>query len=602
MNIASIVHSAKSRYSYMYDNTTLHVRIKTGINEVEKITVRAVDPFNWVKCEEKGIYVFDEKSIMEIPMTYEGQTEYHDVWFAEIKGIDTLRIRYSFVMKDREEQKEYLYGVNSVEDIVENPESLADSFNFFNFPYLNEEDTYKAPEWTKNAVWYQLTPTCFSDNGNECNGNHTGNFEGLTKKLDYIKELGCTAIYMTPIFEGYSWHLYDTTDYKKVSEKLGGDKAFKEFVEKAHSMGLKIMLDAVFNHCGLKHPFWQDVLKYGKESKYYDCFYVLDESKPILKTEVREDGFYEELGDYDNNIRTFGYVTHMPKMNTSHPLIRQHLLDVGTYWVKEFGIDAWRLDVSNEVSHDFWREFRKAVKGANPDVYIMGENWDDSYPWLMGDQFDSVMNYGIMNLIWGLIAPKNEKTRKITGEEYKKGICDLITKYPKHVTEHMFNLIASHDVVRLLSLLEGNKKKLQLCYVLLLTFSGSPCIYYGDEIGVDSETGESRVPMIWDKEKQDQNLLAFMKKMISLRKEYTSLSSMNYSWIEAKKDSNIVAYKKEEQDESVYVIVNNSEQEEVFVLPEEMKQETWTDLYHGTNMTTGETLVLQPYEFYLIKK
>ncbi len=601
MNIASILHEPKSRYSYMYDETTLHLRIKVGKGEAKAISVVGADPFNWVLSKETGIWTYDEESIKETPMIYEGEADYHDVWFCEIKGIDTKRIRYGFVIQTSDGE-ELLYGVKTVEDLKLHPERRNDCFNHFNFPFLNDEDMYKAPSWSKDTIWYQVTPTCFSDNGEVAADRESGNFKGLTQKLDYIKEMGFTGVYLTPIFEAKSWHLYDTTDYFKVSKALGGNDTFKEFVEKAHSMGIKIMLDAVFNHCGPRHPFWQDVLKNGKNSKYYDCFYILDENKPVLNSLIDEQGDYEEELGYDVNIRSFAYTTYMPKMNTGHPLMREHLLAVAKFWIEEYGIDAWRLDVSNEVSHDFWKAFRKEVKAVNPEVYIMGENWDDSYPWLQGDQFDTVMNYGIMEMIWGLCIPEDTKQfNKITISQYEKGMCNLMTKYPKNVTEHMFNLVASHDLPRLLDICKGDKRRLKLCYALLMTYCGAPCVFYGDEIGMADGSGEPRVPMIWDENKWDKDLQEFMKTLIQLRKDNPSFSAMQLNILKASEEEQVVIIEKVAESQTCYLVLNLNDEAKEIMLPEVLQNRTFYNMIEENEVESKESILVPGFEVFILK-
>ena len=149
-------------------------------------------------------------------------------------------------------------------------------------------------------------------------------------------------------------------------------------VEKCHDKGIRVMLDAVFNHSGYHFPPFQDVLKNGEQSPYKDWFHTNQ---------------FPLQGGKRPNYATFSFVETMPKLNTQNKKVKEYLLDVGRYWVREFNIDGWRLDVANEIDHSFWREFRSAVKEIKPDLYILGEIWHDSMPWLRGDQFDSVMNY-----------------------------------------------------------------------------------------------------------------------------------------------------------------------------------------------------------------
>src|SRR5699024_5658775 len=205
---------------------------------------------------------------------------------------------------------------------------------------------------------------------------------GIIKHLDYLVDLGINGIYFTPIFKAHSNHKYDTIDYMEIDPQFGDKSTFKELVKACHEKGIRIMLDAVFNHSGYYFSQFQDVLEKGENSKYKNWFHIKD--FPIQTDPVP-------------NFDSFAFTSHMPKLNTEHPDVKQYLLDVATYWIKEFDIDGWRLDVANEVDHQFWREFRTAVKSVKQDVYILGEIWHDSMPWLQGDQFDAVMNYPFTN-------------------------------------------------------------------------------------------------------------------------------------------------------------------------------------------------------------
>lgn len=604
MNFAGIVHQPKSRYSYIYEKNKLHLRIKTQKGQVKNIKVHAVDPFNWIRTHDRN-HEFDIDSIKTFDMVFEGEAKDYDVWFCEVSGIETLRIRYCFEIFACDENR-YFYGCNGgnvlqKDDLEQNNAFLHTTSEYFNFPFLNEEDMYVSPSWVKNAVWYQLTPTVYSNNGEEAKSNTDGNFAGLTKKIDYIQDMGYTAIYMTPIFDGFSWHLYDTTDYFKVSPKLGGNEEFKKFVEEAHKRNIRVMIDAVFNHCGSLFEFWRDVLKNGKSSKYYDCFYIIDENRPILNCEIMEDGSYSDKGGYHNNFRTFAYTTKMPKLNTNNPIMREYLMKVAKYWVEEFEVDGWRLDVSNEVSHDFWREFRKNVKGVNKDTFIMGENWDDAYPWLMGDQFDSVMNYGFMNLALNFISPKISKKFDKLATNFKNEFIELSTKYPKHLTENLFNFVCSHDVDRLMTTCEGNENLVKIAYLLLLTYSGTPCIYYGDEVGMEGKEPINRSPMIWDESKQNLVLKNHIKKLIAIRKENPCLKSLNTSWILADDNSNTVIFERYDASDKVYVLVHNSNESHKVKVPSELVGKIFKDVYTCDKIVFEDYIELEAYKFIIFK-
>jgi glycosidase len=185
----------------------------------------------------------------------------------------------------------------------------------------------------------------------------------------------------------------------------------------------------------------------------------------------------------------------MPKWNADDPAAREYLLNAARYWAEEYGIDGWRLDVANEVSHDFWRGLRKAVKRANPDALLVGENWDNAAPWLNGDQFDSAMNYPMLGAV----------SSYANGKTDAAGFAAALTKvvlaaYPKPVRRALFNMLDTHDTQRIMTACGGNAKKTALAYVLLMTLPGSPSVYYGGEIGLEGRASEdeNRRCMPWD--------------------------------------------------------------------------------------------------------
>lgn len=184
-----------------------------------------------------------------------------------------------------------------------------------------------------------------------------------------------------PDFVAESYHRYDTLDYYQVDPHMGSKEDVRALVEKAHSLGIRVLLDGVFNHISSRHFLFQDVLRNGMESKYYSCFYQLP-AKPKLPAPG-------ELPEYT----CFSYVASMPKTNTADPYLRQYFCDVGVYWIREFDIDGWRLDVANELDDGFLRAFRTAVKAAKPDAIIVGEVWENAAHYLNGDMMDSAMNY-----------------------------------------------------------------------------------------------------------------------------------------------------------------------------------------------------------------
>ncbi|MDZ4956976.1 alpha-glycosidase, partial [Clostridium perfringens] len=172
------------------------------------------------------------------------------------------------------------------------------------------------------------------------------------------------------------------------------------------------------------------------------------------------------------NYETFGRIAMMPKINTENPEVIEYLLKVAEYWSGDMNIDAWRLDVCNEVDHVFWRKFREKVLSVNPDTYILGEVWHNGLPWLMGDQFHSVMNYPLAEAIKEYFC-----TNEINAEQFKYLVNEINVSYPIQINEVAFNLLDSHDTPRILTVANGNKDKVKLALLFMFTQVGSPCIY-----------------------------------------------------------------------------------------------------------------------------
>ena len=325
-------------------------------------------------------------------------------------------------------------------------------------------------------------------------------------------------------------------------------------VEKAHENGIKIILDGVFNHCGYEHPFFQDVIKNGKDSIYYDCFYIQNE--PLINFELDHNAkpIYNQA--IIPNYLTFAFTPFMPKWNTNNPIARKHLLDVAKFWIENYDIDGWRLDVSNEVSHDFWREFRQVVKTSKKEAFIFGENWDYSGPWLLGDQLDAVMNYEFVYPLWQYFAQESHSI-PIKANQFRKLINKLLTSYPLQVTEAMFNLVESHDTERVIYRSSENKNLAFLFYLFMFAYPGRPNIYYGGEVGLSGgHDPDSRRAMPWDEKTQDLNFKNSLKWLIKLRKTEKAFGASNFRFIHSSDQTNTIGIMTKKADEKIVVFIN----------------------------------------------
>lgn len=605
MNYSAVRHIPKSKMAYAVNPSKLHIFLETAKNDIDYVELIIGDPFEW--RFENGKYVWSGNLLPLEKMEKVYPTELHDHYFIET-GTPSTRSKYAFLLHSKD--KTYFYGCRQLKevDLIQDKLLIYDLAGYFNYPYINTEDLIDSPSWTKNTVWYQIFLDRFHKSSSQKSGyipfgsitdnikNNMffgGDLKGVIEKIPYLVDLGITGIYFTPIFKAYSAHKYDTEDYFMIDPSFGTNDDFKLMVEKCHEAGIKVMLDAVFNHCGWDHPFFQDVIKNKRNSKYWDCFYILEDD--FIDFPLDQNG-RPAVYNITPKYKTFAMTPFMPKLNTSHPIMEKYLLDVAEYWVREFDIDGWRLDVSNEVSHSFWRKFRKAVRSIKPDLYIIGENWDDSTPWLQGDQFDAVMNYEISYPLWQFISTyKNNDP--IDAEKFMYRINNLLLSYPKTVSINMFNLVSSHDTMRIMTRCENDVRKVKLIYLFIFSFCGSPAIYYGDEIGMEGDHDpDNRRCMIWNKSDQNQSLLNFFKRIIKIRNENPELTSVDLIWHRA--NEGILIYQKK----SIYFIINNNNAEHKITLPEKLRESRKINIETNESLTQQKSVTLGAFEYIIIKE
>ncbi|WP_096273915.1 glycoside hydrolase family 13 protein [Paucisalibacillus globulus] len=537
----AIYHRPKNNFAYAYDEDTLHIMLQTKAGDVNHVELIYGDPYEW----ENDLW-----QTKTLSMERTGSTSQLDYWSVAVKP-EFRRMRYGFRLESIEEVCFYTEG--GIFD--EQPTDIA---NFFCFPYVNKVDVFTAPSWVKDTIWYQIFPERFGNGDPSINPKGVlpwgsaepkpnnffgGDFQGVIDHLDHLEDLGIGGIYFTPIFKAHSNHKYDTIDYMEIDPQFGDKETFRRLVKECHKRGIRVMLDAVFNHSGYYFAPFQDVLKNQEKSRYKEWFHLWD--FPVVT---------EPKPNYD----TFAFVSAMPKLNTENPEVREYLLQVARYWVEEFDIDGWRLDVANEVDHAFWRDFRRTVKEVKPDAYILGEIWHDSMPWLQGDQFDAVMNYPFTNSAINFFAKE-----EISAQKFQDSLVKVQHMYPKNVNEVAFNLLGSHDTPRVLTLANENIDRVKLLYLFQLSFIGSPCIYYGDEIGMSGgQDPGCRACMEWEEENQNRELFTYIKKLIEWRKKDPVFGNdAEFRFIHADDKYNYAIYEKFNHEKRMVFILNNSTQE-----------------------------------------
>jgi neopullulanase len=383
----------------------------------------------------------------------------------------------------------------------------------------------ETPAWVRDAVFYQVFPDRLARSGRvpapgplepwdvepTVHGVKGGDLYGVAQHLDRLQALGITALYLNPVLTSASSHRYHTDDYTAVDPLLGGDAALRELLDAAHAREMRVVLDGVFNHCGRGWWPFVHLMENGAASPYRDWFHLgpgvregdrgvsayPSAEQQARMDEIRADG--AESGVASREV--LGYeawwdLPALPKLNLEHPEARAHILDVSERWIR-FGADGWRLDVAEEVSGEFWREFRSRVKAVDPEAYLVAEVWHHKPEWLQGDMFDAFMNYPQTLGILGFAGQDRLATDIDLPAEYhgRFGVLDGPALWDRlvelrdlndpAVTAVQLNLLGSHDTPRLRTLLGGDLASVRLAMLLQLTLPGAPSIYYGDEIGIE---------------------------------------------------------------------------------------------------------------------
>ena len=455
------------------------------------------------------------------------------------------------------------------------------------------------PAWVADAVFYQIFPDRFAasarlpkpgplepwDAPPTFNGFKGGDLLGIVEHLDHLSELGITALYLTPVFASASNHRYHTYDYYNVDPLLGGNNALRELLDACHARGMRVVLDGVFNHSG--RGFWpfHHVVENGLQSPYVDWFHVdkagLAAGRSLRPYPSPEEGrrLHEATTQGhrqgDVTLSVLGYrawwdLPALPKLNTDNPGMREHLLGAAEHWLR-FGIDGWRLDVAEEIDVGYWREFRARCRAVNPDAYIVAEIWREKPQWVSGDTFDALMNYPLTEALLSFTAARHldmdvvatqheyrEFVRPIDGPAFADRLEHLMTMYRPEAINSQLNLLGSHDTARYLTVVSRDTASLRLALLATMTLPGAPCIYYGDEVGMQGKHDpDNRRAFPWDHATWDLELLEYCRAVIAMRHERPALRRGEFHVLAAADGA--VAYGRLAGDDGALVLLNAGE-------------------------------------------
>lgn len=428
------------------------------------------------------------------------ELEYYAV---AVEQTDT-RFAYIFQLECCDGKTRYL----SEEGLTETFDHNYGYFCFFQYVSQFDCDMMSVSDWVRTASCYQIFPERFAIGSEPKDMSYVntawgvkptpksyygGDLNGIREHLDYLVELGVNVLYMTPVFCSPTNHKYEITDYENVDHAFGGNGALKALIDKAHANGMKVILDGVFNHISCRHPFFLDAQKNGKKSPYYNWF------------------FWKEDGSY----ATFANVKTMPKLNTANMELIRYFSDVAVMWMRDYGADGWRLDVSDEMSHRFLRHFREAVVAQNPETIIIGEDWHRAVRYLNGDEYDGIMNYGLTKACLDLLAFET-----INAKMFRDRLVRLYHTFSLAANEKMLNLLGSHDTDRFLTRVHGDNRRYRTAAAIMFFYPGISCVYYGDEIGMEGGYDpDCRRTFDWNDKNWDVQTRELIRRLMALKKQ-----------------------------------------------------------------------------------
>ncbi len=371
---------------------------------------------------------------------------------------------------------------------------------------------FVVPDWVEHTVFYQIFPDRF-ENGNKQNdpkdvqkwtANPTysnrfgGDIQGIRNKIGYLSQLGINGIYINPMMDAPANHRYDPVDFFKIDPELGSNREFVFLTKEMKQKGIKVVLDQIFDHVGTTFSPFADLLQFQEKSRYKDWFIV--NSWPVV---VKNKPPYEAWYGFES----------MPKLNMENPAVKEYLLSSVDYWMQSSELSGWRLDVANEVPSSFWKEFRKRVKGNNPNAWIVGEVWSDANEWLKGDQWDASMNYPFKFTVQDFLAL--DKTKP---SEFMTALMGVYNLYPPQVSRNQLNLLCSHDTARFLNEARGRRSRQKLAAVVQFTWPGAPSVYYGEELGMAGGVDpDNRRGMQWELANNQNDMLKHYRWLSCLR-------------------------------------------------------------------------------------
>lgn len=486
-----------------------------------------------------------------------------------------------------------------------------------------------------HGITYEIFVQSFADS----NGDGIGDINGMTAKLDYLKDLGVEGIWLMPINPSDSYHKYNVDDYYNIHPDYGTLDDFKNFISEAHKRGINVIMDLVINHSGRNNIWFQEALK-DQNSKYWYYYVWAHNDDPKVQPPVSENGSRRRYRSHWNKVEgsDYSYFAHfggnMPDLNYDNPKLQQEIFKVGKFWLSEVGVDGFRLDAARHIfpdyravdNHQWWEYFLQEMKKVKKDVYIVGEVWAPSNivaPYLNG--IPALFNFDMGSAIIKAVNDENADSLVL---KHKK-IIDFYKTVNPDYTDCTF--LTNHDQNRILSSVDDNKDKATMAAALLFTLPGSPYIYYGEEIGMIGKKPDQfiREPFIWSKASTDKfrtkweeprfslestvtpmdaqlkdknSLLNHYKSLIKLRNNSSALTYGELNDVDITNNPSICAFVRSDKNESLLVIHNLSKEKLIFDLPADLQDYTQTYFTDKKAKISSGQIEIPGYSTFILKK
>lgn len=506
---------------------------------------------------------------------------------------------------------------------------------FFFRPVLQTAFTQQAmvSQWPK-GITYEIFVQSFCDS----DGDGKGDINGMTSKLNYLKNLGVSAVWLMPVNPSPSYHKYDVTDYYGIHPDYGTITDFKFFVTEAHKKNIKVVIDLVLNHCSKQHPWFKDAAK-NEKSTYRDYFVWGHKDDTRVKNHTNSINEDSRNRNRWNKVEGSDYLYysyfggHMPDLNFDSPELRREILKIGRYWLTEIGIDGFRLDAARHIfpeervneNYSWWEYFLAEMQKVKKDVYLVGEVWASAKevaPYLKG--IPALFNFDLATAIKKAVNEGNADSLvlklKVTKDFY-------VTVNPGY-TDATF--LSNHDQNRVMSALGDDLNKAKIAAALLLTLPGSPYLYYGEEIGMRGKKPDEfiREPFLWDTKskdkgrtrwvvpkfnmdstiapvmqqlKNDSSLLNYYKKFISFRNGSVALTLGDLSAVDTGVKE-LCTFKRTYRNENLLVLLNLSENAVTFTLPEYLEGYKKIRFKTNAGRINGNTFRLAAFSTLILQK